>query len=119
MSYTSPTWKNGAAPALSAEILQELTDAVQSHDETLPEKADKPAAKTVLLPVAGWSSNSQTVSVAGMTASANIIVTAAPDSYMAYAEAGVHCTAQGAGTLTFACEDTPTEALTVNVLILG
>lgn len=119
MSYTSPTWKNGSAPALSAEILQELTDAVQSHDETLPDKADKPTAETVVLPVAGWSSNSQTVSLVGMTASANIIVTAAPDSYMAYAETGVHCTGQGANTLTFACEETPTEALTANVLILG
>ena len=32
MSYTSPTWKNGSAPALSAEVLQALTDAVQEHD---------------------------------------------------------------------------------------
>lgn len=89
------------------------------QQEALDLKANKSVGKSATLTVGGWSSNSQTVSVAGMTASVNIIVTAAPDSYIAYAEAGVHCTAQGAGTLTFTCEDTPTEALTVNVLILG
>ena len=41
------------------------------------------------------------------------------DSYMTYAEAGVRCTAQGAGTLTFACETAPTEDVVANVLILG
>ena len=46
-------------------------------------------------------------------------ITAATDSYMAYAEAGVRCTAQGAGTLTFACETVPTANVAANVLILG
>ena len=54
-----------------------------------------------------------------MTAAANCIITAAPASYMAYVEAGVRCTAQGSGSLTFACEEVPTQNLTVNVLILG
>ena len=73
------------------------------------------------LTAAGWDANAktQTVSVAGVTADANLIITAATDSYMAYAEAGVRCTAQGAGTLTFACETVPSEDLTANVLILG
>ena len=76
---------------------------------------------TVTLTVAGWNADAktQTVSVAGVTATANCIITAAPDSYMAYAEAGVRCTAQGAGTLTFACETVPTADVTANVLILG
>ena len=38
---------------------------------------------------------------------------------MAYAEAVVRCTAQGAGTLTFACETVPTADVAANVLILG
>ena len=76
---------------------------------------------TVTLTAAGWDADAktQTVSVAGVTATANIIITAAPDSYMAYAEAGVRCTAQGAGTLTFACETVPTADVAANVLILG
>ena len=76
---------------------------------------------SVTLPASGWSSSAktQTVSVAGVTATANLIITASPGSYMAYAEAGVRCTAQGAGTLTFACETVPTDNVAANVLILG
>lgn len=33
MPYQSPTWINGSAPPLSAENLQELTDAVEALDE--------------------------------------------------------------------------------------
>ena len=76
---------------------------------------------TVTLTAAGWDADAktQTVSVAGVTATANCIITAAPDSYMAYAKAGVRCTAQGAGTLTFACETVPTANVAANVLIVG
>lgn len=118
MSYTSPTWKNGSAPALSAEVLQALTDAVQEHDETLPDKADKATTASYTLPASGWDSETktQTVNAAGMSASAIIIVVAAPESYIPYNEAGVRCTGQGTDTLTFACEEIPTENLTANVL---
>ena len=76
---------------------------------------------SVTLSASSWDANAktQTVSVAGVTATANLIITAAPDSYMAYAEAGVRCTAQGAGTLTFVCETVPTADVAANVLILG
>ena len=76
---------------------------------------------SVTLPASGWNANAktQTVSVAGVTATANCIITAAPDSYMADAKAGVRCTAQGAGTLAFACETVPTANVAANVLILG
>ena len=76
---------------------------------------------SVTLRASGWAAGAktQTVSVAGVTATANLIITAAPGSYMAYAEAGVRCTAQGAGTLTFACETVPTADVAANVLILG
>ena len=76
---------------------------------------------SVTLRASGWNMNAktQTVSVAGVTATANCVITAAPDSYMAYTKAGVRCTAQGAGTLTFACETVPTANVAANVLILG
>ena len=76
---------------------------------------------SVTLRASGWNANAktQTVSVASVTATANLIITASPGSYMAYAEAGVRCTAQGAGTLTFACETVPTADVAANVLILG
>ena len=76
---------------------------------------------SVTLRASGWDADAktQTVSIAGVTATANCIITAAPDSYMAYAEAGVRCTAQGNGTLTFACETVPTADVAANVLIVG
>ena len=76
---------------------------------------------SVTLRASGWNANTktQTVSVAGVTATANCIITASPGSYMAYAEAGVRCTAQEEGALTFVCETVPTEDVAANVLILG
>ena len=76
---------------------------------------------SVTLRASGWNVNTktQTVSVSKVTATVNLIITAAPDSYMAYANAGVRCTAQGAGTLTFACETVPTANVAANVLIVG
>ena len=73
---------------------------------------------TATLAVADWSNNSQTVNVTGVTASNNVIVAAAPASQSDYTTAGILCTAQGAGTLTFTCTTTPSSAITVNVLII-
>lgn len=74
---------------------------------------------TASLATSGWSSNQKTVSVSGVTASNNVIVSPAPASMTAWAAAGVYCSAQGAGTLTFTCSTVPTSALTANVLILS
>ena len=76
---------------------------------------------SVTMTASGWNANTktQTVSVSGVTDTDNLIITAAPDSYMAYAKAGVRCTAQGAGTLTFACETVPNADVSANVLIVG
>ena len=74
--------------------------------------------RTGILTAAGWSNNSQTIAVEGVTASNNVCIDASTESYEAYAEAGVRCTAQAAGTLTFTCKRVPEEALTVNFVIL-
>ena len=74
---------------------------------------------TASLTTAGWSNKTQTVSVTGVTASNDVVVSAAPSSVSAYSEAGIVCTAQAAGTLTFTCETVPSSAITVNVLILN
>ena len=97
------------------------TSAGDSVETALNNKAGKSTGVSVTLSASGWNADAktQTVSVAGVTATANCIITAAPDSYMAYAEAGVRCTAQGSGTLTFACETAPTADVAANVLIMG
>lgn len=72
----------------------------------------------VTLPADGWANASQSVSVEGVTETDDVFVTYAPESRAAWREADVYCSEQGAGTLTFSCEDTPTAALKANVIIL-
>ena len=109
---------SGTVTLVAGDINTSSGDSVEA---ALNNKAGKSTGVSVTLSASGWDSDAktQTVSVAGVTATANCIITAATDSYMAYAEAGVRCTAQGAGTLTFACETVPTSDVSANVLILG
>lgn len=74
---------------------------------------------SVSLPVASWSSNSQTVTVSGVTTTNTVVVSPAPASFGDYSSSVVHCTAQGNNSLTFTCSETPASALTVNVLIMN
>lgn len=74
---------------------------------------------TVTLAAASWSSLAQTVTASGVTASNTVIVSPAAGSHNAYCEAGVYCSAQASGKLTFKCSEKPTVALTVNVLIIN
>ena len=78
----------------------------------------KATSTTVTLTVADWADNAQTVSATGVTAINIVLVAPAPASQTAYVAAGVKCTTQGAETLSFSCDTTPTSALTVNVVIL-
>lgn len=70
---------------------------------------------TAILYASGWSGNAQTVSVSGVTASNLVIVAPNPGSHVAYGAAGVRCILQESGKLTFACEEVPSVALTVNI----
>lgn len=60
-----------------------------------------------------------TVTVAGVTASNHVIVTPHPDSFLVWTECMVRATAQGEGTLTFACEDVPEGEIKASILIVG
>lgn len=66
---------------------------------------------TVTVPAAGG-----TVTVTGMTATANVIVSPAPASMDVWSTAGCRCTAQGANTLTFTVKSEASEAMSVNVM---
>lgn len=74
---------------------------------------------TCTLTSAWWSSNSQTVSATGVTASNTVIVSPAPSDIGDYADCGVYCSAQGSGTLTFGCDKAPSGDIVVNVLIMS
>ena len=97
---------------------------LSSNDYTTEEKTkleglSAPVARTATLTVAGWSGTTQTVSVTGVTADSILTVTYAPASHDAWLDAGVYCSAQGAGTLTFACDTVPTAELTANIVIIA
>ena len=75
--------------------------------------------ETVTLALGGWTNQAQSVSVNGVTADNAVLVSAAPESHTAYGSAGIRCTAQEAGSLTFACDTGPFGDIRVNVVILG
>jgi hypothetical protein len=95
------------------------TNDYTTEEKTKLEGLSAPVARTATLTVAGWSETTQTVSVTGVTADSILTVTYAPASHDAWLDAGVYCSAQGEGTLTFTCATTPVAALTANIVIVG
>lgn len=73
---------------------------------------------TITLAAADWSSNSQTVNVTGMTATGIVMVSPDPTDQADYTAAGIICSAQAAGTLTFTCDSTPANDIDVVVVML-
>ena len=77
-----------------------------------------PVSTSVTLTAAGWSSGTQTVGLADVTAENHVIVAPAPASRDTYINSDVRCTAQGEAQLTFTAASTPTGDVTVNVIVL-
>ena len=71
----------------------------------------------ITLTVAGWSNNSQTVTVSEVTDNNAVVISPAPDSYTSYGEFRVYCSAQAANSLTFVCDSVPDVALAINIFI--
>ena len=86
-----------------------------TYDEKLDAYA--PLLRTSTLTTAGWSGNSQTVSVLGVSADSDsqLIYVSPADkaSATAWGEAGVFCSAQGANSLTFVCDSTPSASINI------
>lgn len=87
------------------QVQQQIDDIVEPVSGTLT--VDK------------WADNTQIISISGVAADNIVLVSPAPASHDAYAKAGIYCSAQSENSLTFICKSVPTEALTVNVVILG
>lgn len=96
-----------------------ITFVSLSDDDTLGSIGAASIGISVTLLSSGWSSNAQTVTVNGVTASNNIIVSPAPASMQDYMDCAVYCSAQAANQLTFNCTSVPSVDITVNVLIVG
>ena len=117
---TVPTDRFTTTPSADGTYVPTLTisSGVATRSWAAPSGGGSASATTTLA-VNDWSSNTQTVNVTGVTANNNVIVAPAPASQADYSAAGILCTAQGAGTLTFTCTSTPSSAITVNVLIFN
>ena len=82
--------------------------------------APTPVYRTITLTTSGWSSNTQTVTVSGVSADETaqlIMPVPALASQTAYYEAGILVTGQAANSLTFTCQTVPTADLTVYVVM--
>ena len=82
--------------------------------------ASKPKSVTVTLTVSGWVGGVQTVAISGVLADENaqlIQPVPALTSQAAYIEAGILCTGQAENSMTFTATTSPTDDLTVYVVI--
>ena len=91
---------------------------LMSADGTVPTARLTKVNTTATLAVADWSSNTQTVSVNGVTSTSVVFVAPAPGDAADYAAAGILCTSQGTNSLTFTATTTPTNDIDVNIVCL-
>ena len=117
---TIPTDRYTTTPSADGTYVPTLTisSGVATRSWAAP-SGGAPTTATATLAVADWSSNTQTVTVQGVTASNTVFVAPAPASNADFVAAGIVCTAQASDSLTFTCTTTPSSAITVNVCIFG
>ena len=72
---------------------------------------------TATLAAASWTSNTQTVTVTGLEATEDVLVSPAPASWTDWGTAGIRAVSQAAGSLTFECDTEPTSDLTAQIII--
>lgn len=101
----------------SSETKAATPKAVKAAYDLADSKA-KVTAKTATLWHTGWTSNTQSVVVGGVTASNIVIVTYDPADRAAWIAADIYCSGQSLAGLTFTCSTTPTSNLTANILII-
>lgn len=107
--------ETGAQKNVQADWAATSGAAAILNKPTLPTVAQA----QVTLTAAGWSDNTQTATVSGVTADNMVIVTYAPESRVAWTDADVYCSAQAANALVFTCDSAPTTDVTANVAIFG
>lgn len=106
-------------------IVSQIGGSAVNMAEHTHDYAAKSQTKTASLTVEGWEEDAanavwtQTVSVTGVTANSNIIVSPAPDYIEDASECGVYCYAQQNGSLIFVASSQPSRVVIMNVLIVG
>ena len=105
----------GAEKLTSSQVPNETKSGI-IQAASLPNAGFK---TSILLDADNWTNKLQTVSVTGLEADMDIVVTPDASATRAYSNAGIYCLSQNAGSLTFACETVPSGDLAVNITILG
>lgn len=111
-------WDNNN-PNSDAYILNKpVIPDIDEFEALVAGKQDKLVGVTALLSAAGWNATTvQTISVQGVTTSNIVWVSPIPSHIGAYSSAGIYCASQGAGQLTFMCNETPATDIYVNIVI--
>ena len=130
MSSSDKSKLNGIASGAEVNVQSDWNQSTSTADDyiknkpTIPSRPSDIGAQealgtlTVTLTAAGWSSNTQTVTVTGVTSSNTVIISPSPSNMEDYTNAGIVCTTQETNSLTFECDTTPTSAIDVNVVII-
>lgn len=116
--FTTPP--TGEAGDIDAQTLEGHPASYFAVAANTPAKS---SGVSVQLTTGSWSTSGsvyiQTVSVAGVTSSNNIVVAPAASSWDNAVEAQVRATAQGSSTVTFTASEKPSAAIYMNVIVLG
>lgn len=123
-----PTEDDHAASKKYADYIasHEASNALKESQDYAKDYAEKYADSltfylTADLAADKWKGNrspyNQSVTVKGVTTDNAVIVGPAENSRKVYMEAEVHCSAQSNDSLTFECEEKPSSAVTVNILV--
>ena len=117
MAYTKTVWVNNQAPAINADNLNKIENGIAANAADIATKASG-YPYTITLTAAGWSNNTQNAAIAKATATNSIVVSPIPANQSAYSDAGILCTAQATGSITFVCDSVPATDIQVNVLVV-
>lgn len=76
-------------------------------------------ALSLTITPAAWDNNTAIAVAAGVTTDNNIIIMPDVSSSEICADAGVQCISQAQDSLTFICEEVPSDIVTFNILIFN
>ena len=117
-------WEHiGATNEVTIKLYEEVglnTDGAMTQKATTEAIFEqRPQVVSFSLPSSGWASNTQTITVEGVTADNVLIVSPTVSSMVEYGECKVYASAQGTDSLTFVCDTTPANDLSGCVIIFN
>lgn len=122
--YTNPGWNNDAPPALNAENLNALCNAVEEMSAGFPDKQDITDKLTLTLAAASWAGSAspytQGVTITGGTATSQADIQADATAIQQMLDDGTNAIyiANNNGTFTaYAVGEKPTADLIVQVTV--